>query len=259
MTAAAKVITSRDVRDLLEIKHRDDKIVHEAPTGPHAGRGYGQIDTWVLRTSWTQATTIGYEIKVTRRDFLADQKWMKYLPLCNEFYFVVAPGVCGLEEVPEAAGLMVCSKNAARLFTKKKAPYREAEDLDLIFRAVLMNRAHILPGRNSGQVMSRQEWIERLRRDVEGGRGLCQMVRGPMLDELRVAEREAREAKDAVKRYEEFRERLTDAGFDPDAGVWKFRDELRRKLGTHVKPIVERAVTDLTRTLKAIENAEEAT
>ena len=52
-------------------------------------------------------------------------KWRGYLPYCNQFYFVTPPGLVDPGEVGSDAGLIVCSKNATRLYTKRKAPTRD--------------------------------------------------------------------------------------------------------------------------------------
>lgn len=48
----------------------------------------------------------GYEVKLTRADFLADKKWERYLPYCNYFSFVAPRGIIKKEELPEKIGLI---------------------------------------------------------------------------------------------------------------------------------------------------------
>jgi len=96
-----------------------------------------------MRRSWENPCVWGYEIKVSRSDFLADNKWRGYLPLCNEFYFVAPTGVIKPDELPQEAGLLLVTSTAARLWTKKKAPHRDIEIDANIFRYVLISRAVI--------------------------------------------------------------------------------------------------------------------
>lgn len=98
---------------------------------------------WVMARSWAHPRFIGCEIKVSRSDFLNDNKWQNYLPYCTEFYFVSPPGIIGPEEVPEQAGLMVCTKNCKKLITKKKAPVRDIEIPQSILIYILMCRTRI--------------------------------------------------------------------------------------------------------------------
>lgn len=54
---------------------------------------------------WDRETR-GYEIKVSRADFLADKKWQSYLPYCSWFYFIAPEGIIKPEELPDGVGLM---------------------------------------------------------------------------------------------------------------------------------------------------------
>jgi len=49
---------------------------------------------------------IGYEIKLSRTDFLNDKKWEKYLKYCTKFYFVAPKGIIKKEELPNKIGLV---------------------------------------------------------------------------------------------------------------------------------------------------------
>ncbi len=50
--------------------------------------------------------TSGYEVKISRSDFVADDKWQEYLPFCNKFYFVCPPDLIKLSELPPETGLI---------------------------------------------------------------------------------------------------------------------------------------------------------
>lgn len=50
--------------------------------------------------------TIGYEIKVTRADFLGDKKWQEYLKYCRKFYFIAPTGIIKPSELPPEIGLI---------------------------------------------------------------------------------------------------------------------------------------------------------
>jgi len=138
-----KKITAADILKLLEQRHADDVFVAECKNGPSQNTSHLRLDAWVLRRSWAKPCVWGYEIKVSRSDFLADNKWRGYLPLCNEFYFVAPTGVIKPDELPQEAGLLLVTSTAARLWTKKKAPHRDIEIDTNIFRYVLISRAVI--------------------------------------------------------------------------------------------------------------------
>ena len=48
----------------------------------------------------------GYEIKISRGDFLQDKKWETYLKFCTYFYFIAPAGIIKVEELPEKIGLI---------------------------------------------------------------------------------------------------------------------------------------------------------
>ena len=120
--------------DLLAVKHGKDVFVPECKDGPTWGGEHLRLDAWAMARSWTRPLTWGYEIKITRRDFMQDKKWQSYLGFCSEFYFVTTANVIKPEELPAEAGLMVASKNLTRLYTKKKAQRRQVEVPEEFYR-----------------------------------------------------------------------------------------------------------------------------
>lgn len=48
----------------------------------------------------------GYEIKSSRSDFNRDEKWSRYLPYLNFFYFATIGSIIKPEELPEDIGLL---------------------------------------------------------------------------------------------------------------------------------------------------------
>ena len=66
---------------------------------------------------WNKETR-GYEIKISRADFLQDKKWESYLKFCNWFYFVAPVGIIDPEELPESIGLIEID-----VVEKQKSPY----------------------------------------------------------------------------------------------------------------------------------------
>ena len=82
----AKVL-ARQIVDLLDVRHGRDVFVPECKGGPTWGGGHRRLDAWAMRRSYTKPCVWGYEIKISRSDFFADEKWPGYLPFCNQFYF----------------------------------------------------------------------------------------------------------------------------------------------------------------------------
>lgn len=155
-------MTSRTILDLLLTKHSGQLCVPECKTGSQwMKRNIRHIDLWVMNKSWTKNWTTAYEIKVLRQDFLKDEKWRDYLPYCNYFYFVAPMGIIQPEELAADCGLLIGSKNLKKLYTKKKAPYRDVKIPEEIWRYILMWRANIVKERNgTSNVEYWQNWLE---------------------------------------------------------------------------------------------------
>ena len=66
---------------------------------------------------WNRETK-GYEIKVSRADFLQDKKWESYLKFCNWFYFVTPVGIIDPKELPDSIGLIEVD-----IVERQKDPY----------------------------------------------------------------------------------------------------------------------------------------
>lgn len=82
------------------------------------------MDAVAIKKTWSPKTVIAYEIKVSRQDFLKDQKHPVYMQNCNIFYFVTLKDIVKDGEIPEGAGHMIYSPETGKLRTVKKAPYR---------------------------------------------------------------------------------------------------------------------------------------
>lgn len=68
------------------------------------------LKNWVVR---------GFEVKISRSDFLSDAKWQSYLPFVNYFYFATPPGLIKVEELPSEIGLVEIHPD--KVVEKKKA------------------------------------------------------------------------------------------------------------------------------------------
>jgi hypothetical protein len=142
---AVPTIRADQILDLLSRRHSGDLFVAECKNGRSYG-GAGQMvraDAWAMKRSYAKPCLWAYEIKVSRSDFVQDEKWPAYLPMCNQFYFVCPAELIQISECPDEAGLMWVAKTGTRAYTKKKAPYRKIEEPIAVYKYLLMSRAAI--------------------------------------------------------------------------------------------------------------------
>ena len=140
-------MNAKAILEMLRRKHEEDVFVSECKDGPSWG-GMKRMDAWVMKKSWSNPLSIVYEIKVSRNDFLGDNKWPSYLPYCNQLYFICPSKIIMPDELPQEVGLMYVSKTGSRVFTKKKAPYRTVEIPESLYRYILMARCKIKSANN---------------------------------------------------------------------------------------------------------------
>lgn len=124
-----KNVTAYDIKVALADKHKQkDFFLTEVKSGSTwmSQRGDLKIlDGLAIRKSWTQPCFTGYEVKVSRSDFLRDAKFYTYEELVNCLYIVCPKGMIERTEVPESVGLMYYDQEKKMITTRKKAIYRE--------------------------------------------------------------------------------------------------------------------------------------
>jgi hypothetical protein len=223
-------MTSDVILRLLRAKHSEDVFVPECKDGPtQSVRSFAQIDAWVMPRSWSHPHLTGYEIKVSRSDFLGDEKWRKYLPCCNYLYFAAPPGIIHPHELSPEVGLLEASSGGARLFTKKKAQYREIPEPSRLFRYVLMSRANI--GHEIGKRNSRaywEEWMRKKELDFNFGHNVSKAIAKRVTDEISAVARENNQLKERMESYDSMREVLKALGLPEDVQQWRFQQEIQK-------------------------------
>lgn len=135
-------ITADQIKALLETRHNDDVFFTECKNGATwSATHLLKLDAWAMKKSYSPLATIGYEIKVDRNDFENDQKWIDYLPLCHQFYFVCPAGMIRSDELLEKVGLMWVS-TTGKLHIKRYAERRtpDAEKMNALLIYILMSR-----------------------------------------------------------------------------------------------------------------------
>ncbi|MCL8207238.1 MAG: hypothetical protein K6V97_04070 [Actinomycetia bacterium] len=98
-------MTPEEILRVLQRRHANDLWFLEVKDGATLTRAHRRLDALAIRPSWSKPRFVGYEVKVSRHDFLRDDKWDGYVPLVHQFSFACPWGVIGREEIPEGIGL----------------------------------------------------------------------------------------------------------------------------------------------------------
>lgn len=119
-------VTAYDIKKALSVRHSADFFTTECMDGPARLGGF-RFDAVAIAKSWSRPTFTGYEVKVTRSDFKADNKFYAYLPYFHELYIACPKGMIAREELPESIGLVWYDPETGAVRAKKRAVYRNIE------------------------------------------------------------------------------------------------------------------------------------
>lgn len=123
-------VTSTEIKIALADKHYKDFFLTEVKSGSTWLSTVGEmkiLDGLAIRKSWTNPCITGYEVKISRGDFLRDAKFYTYTELCNCLYIVCPKGMIDRAELPESVGLMYYDPEKKTITTRKKAIFRKIE------------------------------------------------------------------------------------------------------------------------------------
>lgn len=258
-----------DVISLLAQKHAADVFVRECKDGPTQSTGgrHLRLDAWAMSRSWSKPMTFGYEVKVSRSDFLNDMKWPAYLDLCSNFYFACPHGLIQPDELPAEVGLLWVAKTGTRLFTKRKAVYREVQIPESLFRYILMSRAAItdhdqVGGTERGMRAYWERWLEKREIDRSFGFMVGKTLRERIEEEIMKARRENAHLERRLNDYEDIRTLLRDLGLDPERpGDWAVRRTVRevaQGISPQLKASLGKALDELAVFRRLLEDLEKA-
>lgn len=224
-------INAGDISKLLAAKHVNAVYVPQCKTGA-SDRGMQIMDGWAMDKSWAHPLVTAYEIKVSRNDFLQDNKWPGYLKYCNAFYFVCPADLIKVDELPADVGLMWVSKTGTRVYTKRKAVYRKVDIPESVFRYVLMCRSVI--SREQSDSRDKEYWAQWLvekQMDHTFGWRVSKSIRQTVDQRIDAVERENRRLVDLMDKYKDLEHVIRSLGFDVhDVRSFNFRDRLAEKL-----------------------------
>lgn len=223
-------VDARRLLELLAQRHSKDIFVPECKNGPTVGvRGLRKLDAWAMKRSWAHVHTWGYEIKVTRSDFLRDEKWRETADLCHAFSFVCPWEMIKTQEVPQGVGLIYATSGGGRLLTRIKAPRRDIEMPVELLCYVLMARARIVDlDRWESEADYWRRWMREKSENLDLGHRVSKRLWEVIHGRLHDAERRANNAMDKARGLEEADRILKRMGITP--GCWGIDELIRRKI-----------------------------
>jgi transposase-like protein len=252
-------IQAHHIIELLRKRHTEDLFVDECKDGSTWNRNnHLKLDAWAMNRSWSNMLMTGYEVKVSRQDFLRDQKWEAYLPFCHRFYFVAPPGIINPMELPPEVGLLMTSVNGARLFEKKRAVRREIELPVPLLLYVLMSRSKIARSTGFSTIEYWREWLAEKEQTHTLGRSVSKRLGQLMGERIHKVEEESRRIKNENEQLEAIKVILEKLGIDiTKLSRWNLESQINRALQAIPEDIYDRlwgASEDLAKALAAIES-----
>ena len=212
---------------VLQRRHSRDLWFTEVKDGSTWLRNHVRLDALAIRPSWTHPRFTGYEVKVSRSDFLRDEKWDAYLPLTHQFSFACPWDLIQPEELATDIGLYWVSPEG-RVKQVRKPVLRPMTELPTaLLYYVILSR---LDSEHHPFFSGAREAIEAFLADKTARQELGRSFRSQLVrqvTELQQTLRQTQQERDmAVKRWEERAQTCRDLGLPSDP--WSFRSAIQR-------------------------------
>jgi hypothetical protein len=244
-------VKAHEIKHALSLKHRDDFFLTEVKNGSTwSNDNLAIMDALAIKKSWSKPCLTGYEVKVSRQDFLNDDKWPIYKNYCHRFYFACPTGLIQPEELPSEVGLVWFNPEKKTLYTKKKSLFRNIEMPANMFYYIILSR---LDNERHPFFGSQREMFELYVQDKITKRELGRRAASKLAKELAEMERKIadleREKERLLihkERFKAVQEIMKKHGLN--ANSWNLESELEAALSTSVPP-------KFLETLQTIQNA----
>lgn len=251
-------VTSTDIKIALAEKCYRDFFLTEVKNGPTqlamAG-GLKILDGLAIRKSWTSPCFTGYEVKISRGDFLRDAKFCTYEELCNCLYIVCPKGMIDRTEVPESVGLMYYNPDKKTITTKKKAIYRKIEYSPEMLLYIIFSR---LESDRYPFFSDKQEYFEAYLAGKSDNRALSRAIKTKLVEDNVRLEIELENLRGFERQYEAYKAIMEVLH---NHGIWGFKakdigEELDKALSSKCPDDISdirRSAERVVERLKAIE------
>lgn len=142
MKPIESTVSAYDIKMALEVHCMRDFFMTEVKSGPTQIDQYELkiLDAMSIAKSWAHPCVKGFEVKISRADFLRDPKWYTYFPLVNEFYMVCPEKMIERSEIPTTCGLLWYRPHSKTILMKQKATYSGGQPTADMLMYIIMNK-----------------------------------------------------------------------------------------------------------------------
>lgn len=247
-------VKAHHIKWALARKHErlNDFFLTEVKNGPtHIATDLYILDAVAIKKSWVNPCITGYEIKVSRNDFLQDEKWPAYKNYCHRLDFVCPKGLIRPEELPDDIGLIYYNPEKDTLHTRRKGKIRNIEMPYEMLYYIIMTR---LDNERHPFFNSKREYFEEYIRDKIDTKTLAFRVRTKLITQVEKMEYENDSLKrelEQLKKDSEILKKIADVLDKYGIGIWRkqyFHEEIDEALRSSIPP-------HLVRELETIKNA----
>ncbi|WP_212590776.1 MmcB family DNA repair protein [Virgibacillus chiguensis] len=235
-------VKAHEIKHALAEKHKSDFFLTEVKNGPtHISNDLYIMDGLAIKKSWVNPLITGYEIKVSRNDFLQDEKWTAYKHYCHRLDFVVPSGLIKPDELPEDIGLIYYNPEKRTLNTRRKGKIFNIEMPYEMLYYIIMNR---LDNIQHPFFTSKREYFEEYVVDKVNSRQLGQKVSSKLIDEVARLEQENKSLKRENANLADIAKVLRKHGFNSHF-KWGFARDIDEALSTSLPPRMERDLKEM--------------
>ncbi|GED35007.1 hypothetical protein P9G84_31890 [Brevibacillus centrosporus] len=254
-------VKADEIKRALSKRHMDDLFLTEVKTGATwSNKELLKFDAFAIKKSWAKPRLTGYEVKVSRSDFLQDEKWPGYLPHCHCFSFVCPKGLIAPEELTDGVGLIWYYPDTGALVTKRPAKYRLIDiPADLLY--------YILLSRTDSDrhpfFSDRREMIESYLTQKEARLRIGQDFKGRLFDEISGLRTKVKELEDELRyggnkgeQLTQIKEAAEKAGINTNRRWWP--NDVVEMLGQGMHPDMKHAIERIKRNVDEMTKLVEA-
>ncbi|MDR1831590.1 MAG: MmcB family DNA repair protein [Fusobacteriaceae bacterium] len=176
-----KVTEYEITRALANMHYKTDIFAAQVRTNGINGK-YRIFDGISIAKSWVSPCVKGYEIKTSRSDFQADNKYFEYLEFSDELYIVCPQNLIEKHEIHERIGLIWYNHKTKKLRTMKTAKYQRADPTkqNRILLYIIMSSINPTFPPPNFKVQHFKEWLDNKKTTKE----LSYLVKSKLISEI---------------------------------------------------------------------------